>query len=51
MKTLAQILAENADKIIKAAEAINKLIKDAEDQGVEFPVLDEVNTYGDVELT
>lgn len=53
-KTIAEILAENTDEIIRQAKAINKLIEDTKKAGTIWPELeenDEVNTYGDVELT
>jgi hypothetical protein len=41
MKTLAEILAENADEIIRQAEAINKLIAESREAGTVWPELDE----------
>lgn len=55
-KTLAEILSEpaNVEEIIRTAKAINKLIENTKKAGVIWPELEEdneVNTYGDVELT
>ena len=39
-KTLEQILAENADEIIRQAEAINRAIKASQKMGVVWPELE-----------
>ena len=39
MKTLAEILAEDVDEIIRTANAINKLIEDSKQAGVKWPEL------------
>ena len=41
MRTLAQILADEADQIIKSAEVIKKLIEVSKESGMYWPKIDE----------
>jgi hypothetical protein len=55
-KTLEEILSEpvNIEDLIRTKKVINKLIENTKKAGVIWPELEEdneVNTYGDVELT
>jgi hypothetical protein len=44
-KTLAEILAENTDEIIRQAKAINKLIEKSKEAGIEWPELEDKGKY------
>jgi hypothetical protein len=41
MRTLAQILADEADQMIKSAEVIKKMIAISKESGMYWPVIDE----------
>ena len=51
MRTLAQILADEADQIIKSAEVIKKLINVSTESGMYWPELDpETGTFEGTEV-
>lgn len=51
MRTLAQILADEADQIIKSAEVIKKLIEVSTESGMYWPELDpETGTFEGTEV-
>jgi len=51
MRTLAQILADEADQIIKSAEVIKKLIEVSKESGMYWPELDPgTGTFEDTEV-
>ena len=51
MRTLAQILADEADQMIKSAEVIKKLIEVSKESGMYWPELDPgTGTFEDTEV-